>query len=95
MASANKPSTPTSHSAGSDLWSTSELYQNSVMQLMDAANTMKLDMNIAERLRLPKRAMIVSCPIRLDDGSVKVFEGYRVQHNMTLGPGKGGIRFHP
>jgi glutamate dehydrogenase (NAD(P)+) len=39
--------------------------------------------------------MIVSVPIRLDNGKIKVFEGYRVQHNMTLGPGKGGIRFHP
>src|SRR4029079_14204281 len=49
----------------------------------------------AERLKFPKRALIVSVPIRLDDGSIRVFEGYRVQHNMTLGPGKGGIRFHP
>jgi glutamate dehydrogenase (NAD(P)+) len=55
---------------------------------------MKLDPNVAARLSVPKRAMIVSVPIRLDDGSIKVFEGYRVQHNMTLGPGKGGIRFH-
>jgi glutamate dehydrogenase (NAD(P)+) len=90
-------SKPQNHSSAqaSDLWGASELYQNSVKQLLDAAQTMRLDMNIAERLRLPKRAMIVSCPIRLDDGTVKVFEGYRVQHNMTLGPGKGGIRFHP
>jgi glutamate dehydrogenase (NAD(P)+) len=65
------------------------------MQLREAADTMKLDPNIAERLKVPKRALIVSVPIRLDDGSIKVFEGYRVQHNMTLGPGKGGIRFHP
>ena len=65
------------------------------MQLQEAADTMKLDPNIAERLKVPKRALIVSVPIRLDDGNIKVFEGYRVQHNMTLGPGKGGIRFHP
>ena len=65
------------------------------MQLREAAETMKLDPNIAERLKVPKRALIVSVPIRLDDGSIKVFEGYRVQHNMTLGPGKGGVRFHP
>jgi glutamate dehydrogenase (NAD(P)+) len=65
------------------------------MQLEEAAKTMRLDPNIAERLMVPKRALIVSVPIRLDDGTIKCFEGYRVQHNMTLGPGKGGIRFHP
>ncbi|MBI3542787.1 MAG: Glu/Leu/Phe/Val dehydrogenase, partial [Deltaproteobacteria bacterium] len=41
-----------------------------------------------------KRALCVSVPIRLDDGSIQVFEGFRVQHNMTLGPGKGGVRYH-
>jgi glutamate dehydrogenase (NAD(P)+) len=56
---------------------------------------MKMDTNVLERLKYPKRALQVSVPVRLDDGTVKVFEGYRVQHNMTLGPGKGGIRFHP
>jgi glutamate dehydrogenase (NAD(P)+) len=56
---------------------------------------MKMDPNVLERLKYPKRALQVSVPVRLDDGTVKVFEGYRVQHNMTLGPGKGGIRFHP
>ncbi len=81
-------------SLGSHLWDTSDLYRNSVIQLQEAADTMRLDPNIAERLKVPKRALIVSVPIRLDDGSIRVFEGYRVQHNMTLGPGKGGIRFH-
>lgn len=56
---------------------------------------MNIDPNVLERLKYPKRALQVSVPIRLDDGTVKVFEGYRVQHNMTLGPGKGGIRYHP
>lgn len=83
------------HDLSSHLWDTSDLYRNSVMQLEEAATTMKLDRNILERLKSPKRALIVSVPIRLDDGSIKVFEGFRVQHNMTLGPGKGGIRFHP
>jgi glutamate dehydrogenase (NAD(P)+) len=82
-------------SLSSHLWDTSDLYRNSVLQLNEAATTMKLDPNIAERLKVPKRALIVSVPIRLDDGRIQVFEGYRVQHNMTLGPGKGGIRFHP
>ena len=76
-------------SLSSHLWDTSDLYRNAVMQLQEAAVTMRLDPNIAERLKVPKRALIVSVPIRLDDGSIRVFEGYRVQHNMTLGPGKG------
>ena len=48
-----------------------------------------------ERLRAPKRALIVAVPVRLDNGSTKVFPGYRVQHHLTLGPTKGGIRYHP
>lgn len=48
-----------------------------------------------DRLLLPKRAITVSCPIHCDDGSVAVFEGYRVQHHLTLGPTKGGTRFAP
>ncbi|MBN9041149.1 MAG: glutamate dehydrogenase [Rhizobiales bacterium 62-47] len=48
-----------------------------------------------DRLLLPKRAITVSCPIHRDDGSVAVFEGYRVQHHLTLGPTKGGTRFAP
>ena len=48
-----------------------------------------------ETLRRPKRALIVDVPIALDDGRVAHFEGYRVQHNTSRGPGKGGVRFHP
>ena len=70
------------------------LYQDAVSQLETASGTMGLDPNILERLKYPKRALQVSVPIRLDDGTLKTFMGYRVQHNMTLGPGKGGIRYH-
>jgi glutamate dehydrogenase (NAD(P)+) len=49
----------------------------------------------AESLKRPKRALIVDIPIELDDGRVAHFEGYRVQHNLSRGPGKGGIRYHP
>jgi len=49
----------------------------------------------AETLRRPKRALIVDVPIEMDDGSIRHFEGYRVQHNLSRGPGKGGVRFHP
>ena len=73
----------------------SPFFQDAYSQLESAGATMKMDPNVLERLKYPKRALQVSVPVRLDDGTVKVFEGYRVQHNMTLGPGKGGIRFHP
>ena len=49
----------------------------------------------AETLKRPKRALIVDVPIEMDDGSVRHFEGFRVQHNLSRGPGKGGVRFHP
>jgi len=49
----------------------------------------------AETLKRPKRALIVDVPIEMDDGSVAHFEGYRVQHNLSRGPGKGGVRYHP
>ena len=48
-----------------------------------------------DRLKYPKRSMIVAVPIRRDDGRTEVFSGYRVQHHLTLGPTKGGLRFHP
>jgi glutamate dehydrogenase (NAD(P)+) len=49
----------------------------------------------AETLRHPKRTLIVDIPIEMDDGSVRHFEGFRVQHSLTRGPGKGGVRYHP
>jgi glutamate dehydrogenase (NAD(P)+) len=73
----------------------SPLFKDAYKQLEVAGEVMGLDPNILERLKYPKRALQVAVPIRLDDGSVKTFQGFRVQHNMTLGPGKGGIRFHP
>lgn len=48
-----------------------------------------------ETLRRPKRALIVDCPIELDNGTIAHYEGYRVQHSLTRGPGKGGVRYHP
>ncbi|MGK5081920.1 Glu/Leu/Phe/Val dehydrogenase [Bdellovibrionota bacterium FG-1] len=88
------PNTVARANLSSHLWDSSDLYRNAVTELQEATQAMHLDPNIAERLKVPKRALIVSVPIRLDDGTVQVFEGYRVQHNMTLGPGKGGVRFH-
>ena len=51
--------------------------------------------DLAETLRRPKRTLIVDVPIEMDDGSIGHFEGFRVQHNLSRGPGKGGVRFHP
>jgi len=84
-----------SQSLQSGLWDTSPLYKNAVLDLEMAGNKMGLDSNVLDRLKVPKKAMCVSVPVRMDDGSVKTFEGYRVQHSTTLGPAKGGIRFHP
>ena len=66
-----------------------------VQQFDIAAGKLNLDANVANRLRRPHRALIVSVPTRMDDGRVHVFTGYRVQHNDVLGPFKGGIRYHP
>ena len=66
-----------------------------VQQFDIAAGKLNLDVNVANRLRRPHRALIVSVPTRMDDGRVHVFTGYRVQHNDVLGPFKGGIRYHP
>jgi glutamate dehydrogenase (NAD(P)+) len=67
-----------------------------VLERVDEAATLcKLDPDIHHLLCQPRRVLEVAVPIRLDDGSVAVFTGWRVHHNTTRGPGKGGIRFHP
>src|SRR5918992_2759116 len=60
-----------------------------------AARILNLDPGIWKILTHPKRQIIVSCPVQMDNGEIKVFTGYRVQYNVTLGPAKGGIRYHP
>ncbi len=70
-------------------------YAISQLQFDQAADHLKLDPGLRSVLRTPKRQLVVSVPTRMDDGSVKVFEGYRVQHNVARGPAKGGIRYHP
>lgn len=71
-----------------------ETFLNAQKQLDQVAHLMNLDAGVHERLRYPRKALIVSVPIKLDNGQTKVFSGYRVQHDQTLGPTKGGIRFH-
>ncbi len=77
------------------IWEESQFYQNAVRQLEFASEVMGLDPNVLIRLKTPKRALIVSVPVRMDNGQIKVFEGYRVHHSMSMGPAKGGIRYHP
>ena len=60
-----------------------------------AAEVLKLDPGLRQVLRSPKRILEVSLPTKMDNGQVKVLTGFRVQHNIARGPGKGGIRFHP
>jgi glutamate dehydrogenase (NAD(P)+) len=73
----------------------SPLYRTAVAQYDQAVPYADIDPDVAERLRFPERAFIVSCPVRLDDGRRVVFPGYRVQHSSVLGPTKGGIRYDP
>ena len=60
-----------------------------------AADYLELEESLRNVLRSAKRQLIVSIPVRMDGGETKVFEGYRVQHNIARGPAKGGIRYHP
>lgn len=71
------------------------LYKN-VMQTVEAAGRIiKINPNALERLRHPRRALVVAIPVRMDDDRIQTFMGYRVQHNQVLGPYKGGLRYHP
>jgi glutamate dehydrogenase (NAD(P)+) len=70
-------------------------FRLAVAQFDQAADAMHLDADLRERLKLPQRSLIVSVPVRMDDGRVEVFTGYRVQHDSSRGPSKGGIRYHP
>ncbi len=71
------------------------IYRMALLQFEQAADKLALDPNVRKRFTDPKRAIMVNIPIRMDDHSVEVFHGYRVQHDTTLGPSKGGIRYHP
>ncbi len=71
----------------------SELHRTALAQLDRVATRLALDPDIHERLRFPRRALVVSVPIRMDRGDTEVFIGYRVHHNTALGPTKGGLRY--
>jgi len=70
-------------------------WQNALKQLASAAKILKLDPGVHEMLATPKKILTVSLPVKMDNGKIKVFTGFRSQHNDFRGPFKGGIRYHP
>ncbi|MCY4321317.1 MAG: Glu/Leu/Phe/Val dehydrogenase [Bdellovibrionaceae bacterium] len=70
-------------------------YKDVVNSIESAGNIVNISPDVIARLKYPRRAIRVSIPVKMDDHSIQVFRGYRVQHNHTLGPFKGGIRYHP
>jgi glutamate dehydrogenase/leucine dehydrogenase len=71
----------------------SPMLRTALSQLDHTARRLQLDQDVHERLRHPRRALVVSIPVRMDDGKTAVFTGYRVHHNSVLGPTKGGLRY--
>ena len=69
--------------------------ENARLQFEEAAARLKLDPSFIQIIKEPRRATIVKLPVQMDDGSFRVFTGYRVQHSIIRGPAKGGIRYHP
>ncbi|SYZ74090.1 Glutamate dehydrogenase [Candidatus Zixiibacteriota bacterium] len=70
-------------------------FQNVMKQFDHAAAKLNISGDLLEFIKYPRRATIVKLPVRMDDGRFQMFTGYRVQHSIVRGPGKGGIRFHP
>ena len=70
-------------------------YETALRQYDEAAEILDLDADVREILRRPKRELVVNFPVEMDHGGISMFRGYRVHHNITRGPAKGGIRYHP
>jgi glutamate dehydrogenase (NAD(P)+) len=83
-----KPSAETAHAVPNP-------WEFARRQFDRAANLLDMDAGVRELLSNPKRQLQVSVPVRMDDGSIRVFQGWRVQHSISRGPAKGGIRYHP
>lgn len=71
------------------------VFEVAQVQIEKAASKMNLDPNILAQLKEPERVLMVSVPVKMDNGEVKVFTGYRSQYNTVRGPAKGGVRYHP
>ena len=70
-------------------------YDNVLKIVKEAADILGYTDSDIEAIKYPERELKVAIPVRMDDGTTKVFEGYRVQHSTSRGPAKGGVRFHP
>jgi glutamate dehydrogenase (NAD(P)+) len=77
------------------VYASSPTFRMACQQLDLVAEVIEVDKGVLQRMAVPKRAMVVSMPVRMDDGRTEVFIGYRVQHSLTSGPSKGGLRYHP
>jgi glutamate dehydrogenase (NAD(P)+) len=77
------------------VYGNSPTFQMACKQLESVAEHIDIDKGVLERLHTPRRAMVVAVPTRMDDGHTEVFTGFRVQHSLTSGPSKGGLRYHP
>jgi glutamate dehydrogenase (NAD(P)+) len=73
----------------------SPVFDMACTQFDRAADILNLAQDVRERTKYPKRCVAVTMPVRMDSGQVEMFEGYRVQHHLSMGPTKGGVRFHP
>lgn len=73
----------------------SSIFDDAIRRLDAAFKYAEIDLEALEKLKHPKAIIQVSIPVRMDDGSLRIFHGYRVRHDDTRGPGKGGIRYHP
>lgn len=71
------------------------IFENAIARLDTAFANANIEPEVLEQLKYPKQVLEVSVPVRMDDGSLKIFTGFRVRHNDALGPTKGGIRYHP
>ena len=71
------------------------LFESALSRLETAAKHAEIHPEVIQHLRQPKTVLAVSVPVRMDDGSLRIFEGYRVRHSDLRGPGKGGLRYHP
>src|SRR5260221_7441141 len=80
---------------GSEIQKELDPLENARLQFEEAAQRLKLDPSFVQIIKEPRRATIVKLPVQMDDGSFRVFTGYRVQHSIIRGPAKGGIRYHP
>jgi glutamate dehydrogenase (NADP+) len=78
----------------SDTTTTPDIFDDAIKRLDEAAQYTAIDPEALEKLKHPKIIIQVSIPVRMDDGSLRIFDGYRVRHDDTRGPGKGGIRYH-